>query len=64
MIAQKQYYEQQGITEILHTKVAHPRLRVPFVRREALLKRLSQAVERRLILVSAPAGFGKTHLIS
>lgn len=59
------YLDEQGlISEILYTKVAHPRLRFPFVKRSRLLERLDQALERRLTLVSAPAGFGKTHLIS
>lgn len=49
---------------ILNTKLMQPRLRTPFVERSTLLDRLEQALERPLTLVSAPAGFGKTHLIS
>jgi LuxR family maltose regulon positive regulatory protein len=64
MIPQNHLNEWVGMTEILATKVAHPRLRLPFVKRISLLEKLSLALERRLTLVSAPAGFGKTHLIS
>lgn len=64
MIPQNLLHEQAGMTEVLATKLAHPRLRLPFVKRTGLLKKLDLALERRLSLVSAPAGFGKTYLIS
>ena len=46
----------------LHKPRARPRERV--VSRPRLVARLSQALERPLTLVSAPAGFGKTTLVS
>src|SRR3989304_512438 len=50
--------------ELLSTKLAPPQLRAPFVPREALLDRLSDGVEQKLTLISAPAGFGKTTLVA
>lgn len=64
MIPQNHLNEWAGMTEILATKVAHPRLRLPFVKRISLLEKLHLALERRLTLISASAGFGKTYLIS
>jgi LuxR family transcriptional regulator, maltose regulon positive regulatory protein len=48
----------------LHTKLAPPRLHTPLVAREALLDRLDDGLDRKLTLLSAPAGFGKTTLVS
>src|SRR5215469_11325092 len=45
------------------TKFSVPRLRAKLVRRTRLLERLQWGREARLILVSAPAGFGKTTLL-
>ena len=50
--------------EILSTKLTPPRLRESLVRREALLERLDAGLEHKLTLISAPAGFGKTTLVS
>ncbi len=50
--------------ELLKTKLALPRPRQSLVPRESLLSRLDQGLERKLILLSAPAGFGKTTLVS
>jgi LuxR family transcriptional regulator, maltose regulon positive regulatory protein len=50
--------------ELLSTKLAPPRPRSSLVRREALLARLDEGLEHKLTLVSAPAGFGKTTLVS
>src|SRR5437764_9290167 len=49
--------------ELLSTKLAPPRPRPSLVRREALLARLDEGLEHKLILLSAPAGFGKTTLV-
>lgn len=49
---------------LLATKLYTPPTRQNLVARPRLLERLSQAVNCRLILVSAPAGFGKTTLLS
>jgi LuxR family maltose regulon positive regulatory protein len=58
--------ERIGSTEIdnlLHTKLTPPRLHTPLVAREALLDRLDGGLDRKLTLLSAPAGFGKTTLV-
>jgi LuxR family maltose regulon positive regulatory protein len=48
----------------LVTKLFVPRLRPDRVTRPRLIARLSQGLGGKLILVSAPAGFGKTTLVS
>jgi LuxR family transcriptional regulator, maltose regulon positive regulatory protein len=48
----------------LATKLHLPRPRAQLVPRPRLLKRLTQGMEGTLTLVSAPAGFGKTTLLS
>jgi LuxR family transcriptional regulator, maltose regulon positive regulatory protein len=50
--------------ELLRTKLALPRPRHSLVLREHLLARLDEGLERKLTLLSAPAGFGKTTLMS
>ncbi|HKX30900.1 MAG TPA: LuxR C-terminal-related transcriptional regulator [Blastocatellia bacterium] len=49
---------------VLTTKVSIPPLRHDWVLRPRLIKQLDQGLERKLTLVSAPAGFGKTTLVS
>ena len=49
---------------LLSTKLHVPRPRTQLVPRAHLLQRLRQGAERALTLVSAPAGFGKTTLLS
>src|SRR6266567_4845014 len=51
-------------TPILATKLYLPRLRPNVVSRPRLLERLNEGLHRNLILISAPAGFGKTTLVS
>jgi LuxR family maltose regulon positive regulatory protein len=51
-------------TPLLTTKLHVPPLRSGLVRRPRLLERLDRGLERKLTLVSAPAGFGKTTLLS
>ncbi|MEZ4710178.1 MAG: LuxR C-terminal-related transcriptional regulator [Caldilineaceae bacterium] len=51
-------------TPILATKLYTPPPRPDLVLRPRLLERLQKGVQRRLTLISAPAGFGKTTLIS
>lgn len=53
-------------TPLLSTKLAIPPLRPDLVLRPRLIERLDEALraERRLGLVSAPAGFGKTTLVA
>jgi len=49
---------------ILATKVYIPPPRSKSVLRPRLMERLNEGLERKLTLVSAPAGFGKTTLVS
>lgn len=49
---------------LLTTKLHHPRLRTPFVVRPHLVARLQAGMASALTLVSAPAGFGKTTLLT
>ena len=47
----------------LRTKLNVPPLRSGWVSRPRLDKRMDEGFERKLILISAPAGFGKTTLL-
>jgi LuxR family maltose regulon positive regulatory protein len=49
---------------LLETKFYRPRPRSQLVVRPRLSERLNRAIESKLTLVSAPAGFGKTTLLS
>src|ERR1700690_1268874 len=49
---------------ILTTKLYIPPPRPKVVVRHRLLERLNEGLHRKLTLVSAPAGFGKTTLVS
>ena len=51
-------------TPLLKTKLYIPPLRPELVPRPRLIERLNAGVHRKLTLVSAPAGFGKTTLVS
>ncbi|RMF03342.1 MAG: helix-turn-helix transcriptional regulator, partial [Chloroflexi bacterium] len=51
-------------TPLLQTKFYIPPLRPEFVPRPRLIGRLNEGLHRKLTLVSAPAGFGKTTLVS
>ena len=51
-------------TPLLTTKLYMPPIRPELVLRPHLLERLNEGLHRKLILISAPAGFGKTTLIS
>jgi LuxR family transcriptional regulator, maltose regulon positive regulatory protein len=50
--------------ELLRTKITPPRLRPLRVPRPTLLARLDEGLKRKLTLLSAPAGFGKTTLVT
>ena len=50
-------------TELLQTKLHIPLPRLELVPRRRLIQRLNAGVDRKLTLVSAPAGFGKTTLV-
>ena len=49
---------------LLRTKLHTPQVRSDWVRRPRLEKRLKQGLDRKLTLVSAPAGFGKSSLVA
>ena len=49
---------------LLVTKLVRPSVGADLVPRPRLLNRLQQGIQRPLILVAAPAGFGKTTLLS
>jgi LuxR family transcriptional regulator, maltose regulon positive regulatory protein len=51
-------------TPILATKLYIPPRRPNVVPRPRLIQRLNEGLSRKLTLVSAPAGFGKTTLVS
>src|SRR5947199_2875199 len=51
-------------TPIVATKLYLPRLRPNVVSRPRLLERLNEGLHGKLTLISAPAGFGKTTLVS
>src|SRR5438874_873562 len=51
-------------TPILATKLYLPPLRPNVVSRPRLLERLNEGLHRKLTLIAAPAGFGKTTLVS
>jgi len=52
------------VTPILATKLYIPQPRPNVVSRPRLLERLNRGQHRKLTLISAPAGFGKTTLVS
>src|SRR5947199_8822846 len=54
----------EKVTPILATKLYLPRLRPNVVSRPRLIERLNEGLYRKLTLISAPAGFGKTTLVS
>lgn len=49
---------------LLRTKLYKPQVRSDWVRRPRLEKRLKQGMDRKLTLVSALAGFGKSSLVA
>ena len=49
---------------LLRTKLHKPQVRPDWVRRPRLVERLNQGLDRKLTLVSAPAGYGKTTLLA
>src|ERR1700680_784119 len=57
-------WRREQVTPILATKLYLPQLRPNVVSRPRLIERLNQGLHRKLTLISAPAGFGKTTLVS
>jgi ATP/maltotriose-dependent transcriptional regulator MalT len=58
------FYNQSMATQVLSAKLYIPGPRPKVVLRPRLIERLNEALHRRLTLISAPAGFGKTTLVS
>src|SRR5437868_7096744 len=58
------YTQPLDVPELLSTKLAPPRPHPALVPRGRLFERLDEGLEHRLTLLSAPAGFGKTTLVS
>jgi LuxR family maltose regulon positive regulatory protein len=50
--------------QVFPNKLAHPYLRAQALLRPQLNQRLNEGLQKRMILVSAPAGFGKTTLVN
>ncbi len=63
-VSERQRTQLPDAYELLSTKLALPRPHQSLVLREPLLARLDEGLEHRLTLLSAPAGFGKTTLMS
>lgn len=57
-------WRNEFVTPILATKLYLPRLRPHVVSRPRLIERLNEGLHHKLTLISAPAGFGKTTLVS
>lgn len=58
------HYNEEMLTPILSTKLYIPPPRPNAISRPRLIGRLNAGLHRKLTLVSAPAGFGKTTLVS
>lgn len=50
--------------QLLQTKLTIPKRRQALVSRPRLIERLNAGIDSKLILISAPAGFGKTTLVT
>ena len=50
-------------SNVLQTKLYIPQVRTPLVERYTLRAKLDQGVDRKLTLLTAPAGYGKTTLV-
>ena len=52
------------MVDLLRTKLYIPRMRANLIARPHLVERMNSRLESKLTLISAPAGFGKTTLLS
>jgi LuxR family maltose regulon positive regulatory protein len=52
------------VEQLLATKLFIPSIRPELVSRPRLIERLNEGLHRKLVLISAPAGFGKTTLLT
>jgi LuxR family transcriptional regulator, maltose regulon positive regulatory protein len=50
--------------DLLRTKLYRPRVTADFIARPRLADRLARSLDRKLVLVTAPPGYGKTTLIA
>lgn len=53
-----------GLSPLLATKLHRPRLAAPLVPRPRLLARLTAGLDQGLLLISAPAGYGKSTVVN
>ncbi len=56
--------DSQSANKLLHAKLMKPDLHLAIIQRGDLLVRLDESLMRKLTLVTAPTGFGKTTLVS
>jgi LuxR family transcriptional regulator, maltose regulon positive regulatory protein len=63
-VAPNQNGQDDPLSQLLLSKLQIPRLRTRLVSRSHLTERLQQGMEQAVTLVSAPAGFGKTTLLT
>ena len=56
--------QKQAFVPLLSTKMHMPQMRTTLVPRPQLLAELQRSMERKLTLIVAPAGFGKTTIVS
>jgi LuxR family maltose regulon positive regulatory protein len=54
----------QPSLHLLHTKLFIPRAHPEVIERSSLIRKLDDGLKARLVLVTAPAGYGKTTLLS
>src|SRR4051812_4338875 len=52
------------LQDLIRTKLYIPQARASLVARPALIARLNEGLTRKLTVIAAPAGFGKTTLLS
>ena len=56
--------DQQPSFDLLRTKLYRPRVTADFIARPRLADRLVRSLDRKVVLVTAPPGYGKTTLIA
>ena len=64
MVSESPISNLESHLDLLRTKLTPPQREVALVRRDALMARLDAGLERKCTLINAPAGFGKTALVS
>jgi LuxR family maltose regulon positive regulatory protein len=56
--------DQLPACDLLRTKLYRPRVTADFIARPRLTERLARGLDRKLVLVTAPLGYGKTTLVA